>query len=161
MRLLEPASEDDMIAVFLAAEIASERYGPRIRDTLTRLGQPDGIAKHPDTGDVAANAIRRRVLTAYRGYPAGDVFTGMPADVAWHHAALTPAELATVRYLDYPYWTDFSGSTRLAADGPAGSAPGRISRRDRSTGRSLRTSGTGGCPRPSSCSASPARRTWS
>jgi hypothetical protein len=45
------------------------------------------------------------------------VFTGMPADVRWHHAALTPAELATVRYIDYPYWTDFSGGTRLAADG--------------------------------------------
>jgi len=57
------------------------------------------------------------VLAAYRDYPAGDVFTGMPADVRWHHAALTPAELATVRYIDYPYWTDFSGGTRLAADG--------------------------------------------
>jgi len=35
------------------------------------------------------------VLAAYRGYPPGDVFTGMPADVRRHHAALTPAELAT------------------------------------------------------------------
>ena len=65
------------------------------------------------------------MLTAYRGYPAGDVFTGMPADVAWHHAALTPAELATVRYLDYPYWTDFSGGTRLAADGARRLGPGQ------------------------------------
>jgi hypothetical protein len=117
MRLLKPASEDDMIAVFLAAEASSERYGPRIREILTRLGQPYDVAAHPDTGDDAANAVRRQVLAGYRGYPSGDVFTGMPADVAWHHAALTPAELATVRYLDYPYWTDFSGGTRLAADG--------------------------------------------
>ncbi len=49
--------------------------------------------------------MRRQVLAAYRGYPAGDVFTGMPADVRWHRA------------IDYPYWTDFSGGTRLAADG--------------------------------------------
>ncbi len=117
MRLLKPASEDDMIAVFLAAEVTSERYGPQIRAILTGLGQPPGIAGHPDTRDDAANAIRRQVLAAYRSYPAGDVFTGMPADVAWHHAALTPAELATVRYIDYPYWTEFSGGTRLAADG--------------------------------------------
>src|SRR6266536_2366118 len=116
MRLLEPASEDDMIAVFLAAEATSERYGPQIHEILTGLGQPHGIAAHPDTSDDAANAIRRQVLAAYRGYPAADVFTGMPADVAWHHAALTPAKLATVRYLDYLYWTDFSGGTRLAAD---------------------------------------------
>jgi len=117
MRLLQPASEDDMIAVFLAAEINSGRYGPQIREILTRLGQPHGIAERPDTRDDAANAIRRQVLAAYRSYPKGDVFTGMPAGVTWHRAALTPAELATVRYLDYPYWTEFSGGTRLAADG--------------------------------------------
>jgi hypothetical protein len=125
MRLLEPASGDDMIAVFLAAEATSEHYGLRIREILTRLGQPLSIAEHPDTSDDAANAIRRQVLAAYRGYPAADVFTGMPADVAWHRAALTPAELATVRYIDYPYWTDFSGGTRLAADGARRLGPWR------------------------------------
>jgi hypothetical protein len=52
------------------------------------------------------------VLAAYCSYPVDDVFTGMPADVTWHHAALTPAELATVRYLDYP-----PGRTSAAARG--------------------------------------------
>jgi hypothetical protein len=117
MRLLRPASEDGMVAVFLAAEVTSERYGPQIRETLTRLGQPLSVVERPDTSDKAASTVRRQVLAAYRVYPAGDVFTGMPADVRWHHAALTPAELATVRYIDYDYWTDFSGGTRLAADG--------------------------------------------
>lgn len=106
-----------MVAVFLTAEAASERYGPQIRQILARLGQPRGIVEHPDTGDEAANTVRRQILAAYRAYPAGDVFTGMPADVRWHQAALTPAELATVRYIDYPYWTEFSGGSRLAADG--------------------------------------------
>jgi hypothetical protein len=123
MRLLRPASEDDMVATFLAAEITSERYGPQISQILARLGQSRSIAEHPDTSDAAANAVRRQVLAAYRDYPSGDVFTGMPADVRWHHAALTPAELATVRYIDYPYWTDFSGGTRLAADGARGLGP--------------------------------------
>ena len=117
MRLLGPASEDDMVAVFLAAEITSARYGPQIRRILSQLGQSRSIVAQPDTRDQAANAVRRQVLAAYRQYPAGDVFTGMPADVRWHHVALTPAELATVRYIDDPYWTDFSGGTRLAADG--------------------------------------------
>jgi hypothetical protein len=117
MRLLRPASEDDMVAVFLAAEASSERYGPQISEILTRLGQPRSIVEHPDTRDDAADAVRRQVLAAYRSYPAGDVFTGMPADVRWHFAVLTPAELMTVRYIDYPYWTEFSGGTRLAADG--------------------------------------------
>ncbi len=106
-----------MVATFLAAEVTSERYGPQISQVLVRMGQARGIGDHPDPRDEAANAVRRQVLAAYRDYPAGDVFTGMPADVTWHHTALTPAELATVRYIDYDYWTDFSGGTRLAADG--------------------------------------------
>ena len=106
-----------MVATFLAAEGASERYGPQITAILARLGQPRGLVEQPDTRDEAANAMRRQVLAAHRDYPAGDVFTGMPADVTWHHAALTPAELGTVCYIDYPYWTEFSGGTRLAADG--------------------------------------------
>lgn len=106
-----------MVAVFLAAEITSEGYGSQIREILAGLGQSRGIVEHPDTGDAAANAVRRQILAAYRGYPDGDVFTGMPADVRWHYAALSPAELCTVRYIDYHYWTDFSGGSRLAADG--------------------------------------------
>jgi hypothetical protein len=117
MRLLRPASEDDMVAIFLVAEITSDQYGTQIGQILARLGQPRSIVEQPDTRDQAANAVRRQILAAYRQYPAGDVFTGMPADVRWHHAALTPAELATIRYIDDPYWTDFSGGTRLAADG--------------------------------------------
>jgi hypothetical protein len=117
MRLLGPASEDDMVATFLAAEITSDQYGTQVSQILAGLGQPRSVVEKPDTRDQAANAVRRQVLAAYRQYPTGDVFTGMPADVRWHHAALTPAELAAVRYIDDPYWTDFSGGTRLAADG--------------------------------------------
>jgi hypothetical protein len=161
MRLLRPASEDDMVATFLAAEVASERYGPQIRQILARLGQPLSLAEAPDTRDQAANAVRRQVLATYRDYPAGDVFTGMPADVRWHHAALTPAELAAVRYIDYPYWTDFSGGTRLAADGARRLGPWqRMPPRTiyRQIAENLRD---GKLPPPSSCSANPARRTWS
>jgi hypothetical protein len=117
MRLLRPASEDEMVAVFLAAEASSERYGPQISEILTRLGQPPHLVTRPDTRDQAANAVRRQILAAYREYPSGDVFTGMPADVRWYRATLTPAELGTVKVLDYSYWTDFSGGSRLAADG--------------------------------------------
>ncbi len=114
-----------MVAAFLAAEATSENYGPRIRQILARLGQPHRLVTDPDTRDEAANAVRRQVLASYRDYPAGDVFTGMPADVRWHRAMLTPAELGTVQYIDYPYWTDFSGGTRVAADGARRLGPWR------------------------------------
>jgi hypothetical protein len=127
MRLLRPASEDEMVAVFLTAEAASERYAPQIRQILA------GSGNRVASSSIPIPAIRRPTRCAggswppTRAYPAGDVFTGMPADVAWHQAALTPADLTTVKYIDYPYWTDFSGGTRLAIDGgpPARSRPDR------------------------------------
>jgi hypothetical protein len=45
MRLLRPASEDEMVAAFLAAEATSERYGPQIREILAGLGQPASLAR--------------------------------------------------------------------------------------------------------------------
>src|SRR5260221_14486738 len=38
---------------------------------------------------------------------------------------LTTPKLGTVQYIDYPYWTDFSGGTRLAADGARRLGPWR------------------------------------
>src|SRR6266704_5514786 len=145
MRLLRAVSEGDMVAAFLTAEVASARYGPRIREILAQLGQPLAVVTQPDLRDESANTVRRHILAAYRQYPSGDVFTGMPADVRWYRATLTPAELGTVKYLDYSYWTDFSGGSRLAADGARRLGPGRTSRPGRSTGRSQRTPRTGGC----------------
>src|SRR5258708_14514413 len=118
MRLLRSVSEDDMVAAFLAAEATSEGYGPQIRQILARLGQPHRLVTDPDTRDEAANAVRRQVLAVYRDYPAGDVFSGMPADVRWHRAMLTPAELGTVQYIDYPHWTAFPGGPRPPAHDP-------------------------------------------
>src|SRR5215469_18694907 len=83
MRLLRTASEDDMVATFLAAEINSEGYGAQISEILCRLGQARSLLDQPDTSDEHANATRRQVLASYRSYPSGDVFTGMPADVTW------------------------------------------------------------------------------
>lgn len=39
-----------------------------------------------------------------------------PADVHWTRAELNPAELAHVRYIEYSYWNELSGGTRLPID---------------------------------------------
>jgi hypothetical protein len=104
---------------FLAAEVGSAQYGAQIRQILAGLGPHLDLIQHPDTREEAANALRRRVLATYRGYPSGDMFTGMPADVTWHYAALTAAELATVRY-----GTTRTGPACLAVPGWPPTAPG-------------------------------------
>ena len=51
-------------------------------------------------------------------------------EAAWKPPA-TPAELAAVRYVDYDYWVELSGGTRLAVDAAprirAGVAPFGVS----------------------------------
>jgi hypothetical protein len=40
----------------------------------------------------------------------------LPDDVCWQWMAITPAEFARVRFIDYDYWVELSGGTRLAVD---------------------------------------------
>ena len=105
-----------MVAAFLRAEVDSARFGPQVLAALARHGLDRSLLERPDTGDPAANAARRRVLAAYRGYPDRDVFTGLPADTRWQWVALSRQELLGVRYLDWDYWLEVTGGTRRPVD---------------------------------------------
>lgn len=117
MRALRPSSEDEMVAVFLRGELASERFGPGIERALADAGTDRRLLEEPDLSDPAANALRRRLLAELRGYGDEGLFHGFPKDVQWRWAALAPEELLAVRYIEYSYWVELSGGTRLAKDG--------------------------------------------
>lgn len=126
MRLLRPTTEDDMVALFLRAEVASERFGPALEALLRRDGKARAVVESPDTADPDANAYRRRLLRDCRGYGRdGDVFAGWPASVAWFRAALSPPEVAGLRYIEYSYWNELSGGTRLPGDAAEAIRAGR------------------------------------
>ena len=48
MRLLQPASEDEMVASFLRAELGSGRYGAKLRQLLGRDGREERVLGQPD-----------------------------------------------------------------------------------------------------------------
>src|SRR5262249_42155248 len=113
-------SEDEMVAVFLQTEIASTRFAARILAILQRDGRDRRIIDRPHLDEAEENAYRALVLGEPRGYRRDtDVFTGMPDDVRWFRARLTREELGQVRYIEYDYWTELSGGTRLVTDGAA------------------------------------------
>ncbi|MRH87907.1 hypothetical protein GFY24_10690 [Nocardia sp. SYP-A9097] len=117
MRVMGASSEAEMVACFLLGELSSERFGDAIRSGLVADGLPESLLTHPDLGDAEANAARRALLAATRGYGENrDLFEGFPADVAWTWAEITAAEIATVRYVDYSYWVELSGGSRLPTD---------------------------------------------
>jgi hypothetical protein len=65
MRVVTAVAEDEVIAAFLRAEIASDRFGPLLAEILDRRGRAPSLLVRPDLHDADANATRREVL-AYR-----------------------------------------------------------------------------------------------
>ena len=106
-----------MVALFLRTELPAARFRDTLRALLQSYELPESIITDPDLGDDAENQTRLRLLTEHREYGTRTgLFEGFPDDVSWQWMAVTPAELATVRYIDYDYWVELSGDTRLAVD---------------------------------------------
>jgi hypothetical protein len=117
MRRLRPSSETEMAALFLRTELPAARSRDDLRALLESHGLPERVVTDPGLDDDAQNQARLRLLTGHRGYGTRTgLFDGFPDDVRWQWMAITPAELARVRYIDYDYWVELSGGTRLAVD---------------------------------------------
>ena len=120
MQILALSSDDEMVATFLLGELFSERFSGDIRSCLAACEQPERLITHPDLSDAEANAARRAVLAATRGYGENrELFINFPAQVTWIRAILCAGEIAKVRYMDYSYWYEISGGSRLPIDAAA------------------------------------------
>ncbi len=118
-----------MIAVFLRAELDSDRYGETLRGFLARDGRDEDVLRRPDLGDVADNGYRRQLLEEHRAYERRDgVFGGFPRRVDWFRAALEPEEVLDILYIDWDWWLRITGGTRSPRDAArrmhAGEIPG-------------------------------------
>ena len=93
LTLLRAATEDEMIAAFVRAELESPRFGAALRTTLAELGMSvEVVSAAPSIA--GANEARRQLLAAYRGWGQYEsVFGGMPDDVVWSWADLDESVL--------------------------------------------------------------------
>lgn len=120
MRVVGVGSADEMIACFLRGELPSQRFGGEIRSRLVACGQTEQLLTHPNLSDAEANAARRALLAATRGYGENRaLFENFPAHVTWTKAVLSADEAAEVRYINYSYWVELSGGSRRPADAAA------------------------------------------
>lgn len=108
-----------MIAAFLSAEFSSPRsMGQEIQTYLQREAISPQVILSPDLAKAHENATRRAVLGAYRRYGQGrNYFQGFPEQMRWELVGLTCQEVKQVHYIDYDYWVELSGGSRLALDG--------------------------------------------
>jgi hypothetical protein len=117
MRRLRPSSEAEMVALFLRTELPAARFRDKLLALMDQAGLPERLVTAPNLDDPAENRAREQLLTQHREYGTrAGLFEGLPYDVCWEWMAITPAELATVRYIDYDYWVELSGGTRLPVD---------------------------------------------
>lgn len=127
MRHLGKLSEAEMVAAFLRGEIVSDRFGAKILELLQRDGRNRTVVESPDLTNAADNAYRRQLLGDFRGYGQNrDHFENFPSDVTWHRYALSREELGRVRYIDYSYWNELSGGSRLPADAARNVRGGKV-----------------------------------
>jgi hypothetical protein len=119
MRKIRESSEAEMIAVFLAAELHSPRsMGQEIQACLQREALSTRVISSPDLSNAQENVARRAVLGAYRGYGQRQgYFQGFPEALHWELVGLTRQEVEQVKYVDYDYWVELAGGSRLALDG--------------------------------------------
>ena len=66
MRRIRAASEAEMIAAFLRAELNSPRHGERIRELLPAAGLDESGLLAPELEDAEANARPASVLEEHR-----------------------------------------------------------------------------------------------
>jgi hypothetical protein len=117
MRTVQRISEDEMVSAFLRGEIGSPRYGQVILDLLGRDALDRTLVDDRYLKDPLANFARRKILAEYRGFGRdADVFAGFPNDVRWYRALVAREVLTEVRYIDYDYWNELSGGSRLVVD---------------------------------------------
>lgn len=107
-----------MVALFLRGELASGRFGASVRKALRAEGADPAVVEQPSLDDADENALRRRLLGATRFYGANEgLFSGFPDDVRWERVLLDEADLGGLLYIDYDYWVELSGGSRLVVDG--------------------------------------------
>ena len=120
MELLLPVTLDEVVAVWLGAEMHSNRFGAIVCSMLRRDGLPAALVTDPDLTDEQANSARLGLLREYRGFDQTDTtfetyIGGLPVrDLAWWRVRINAADVAGLHYINWDYWVEVTGGTRLA-----------------------------------------------
>lgn len=120
MKILRSITEDDMISVFLKSEISSRRFRSDMENILKEISCDESIISHPDLKNESENLKRKKILSQYRGFDKKlKLFESFPKEVSWVKAELGKDEVLEIKYINYSYWNELSGNSRLPQDAVA------------------------------------------
>jgi len=110
MKYLRNSSEDEVIRVFLEAELDNPRHEQRYLLAKKKCGL-GSISNEEMLSDRKDNE-RRMLLTQARGWPDSMLFEGLPKNLSWDYFELETDDLNNLNYIDYSYWNELSSNTR-------------------------------------------------
>ena len=119
MKDLRAATDDEVILAWLQAEIASSRFrayflGPSPSDEQMRM--VNRLVFNPNLRDARENAIRRRALTAVRGFGVGTyIFRGLGTDIVWRKMRFAIEEVGQMLYANnVATWSTLAPTLRVS-----------------------------------------------
>jgi hypothetical protein len=115
MQAFRPVAEAEVILAFLRGEIDSQRFGSEARRALLEAGGLQLVLR-PNLDSAAENTAREQALARYRGWRSNEVFEDFPQDVRWFYGVFPPEHLERIQFIDYSYWNELSGGSRLPKD---------------------------------------------
>ncbi len=118
MKIIKNISEDEMISIFLKGEIQSFRFGEKILKQLEKDQKDRSVIDKPDILNNKENEYRKIIFGNYRGYGLNkDLFENFPNNIEWKRVILDKQDLLKIKYINYDYWVELSGGSRLVSDG--------------------------------------------
>ncbi|KKQ90010.1 MAG: hypothetical protein UT14_C0046G0001 [Candidatus Shapirobacteria bacterium GW2011_GWE1_38_92] len=118
MKILHNITVEEMISVFLIAELNSPRWGKKIENILLKNKIDKRIVTSPNISNSRENSLRALVLGEFRGYGKKDgLFDDIDEVISWKKVLLESEDFKKIKYIDYDYWNELSGKTGFVVDG--------------------------------------------
>ena len=143
--VLRRATEAEVLARFLQGELESPRWSGRLRELLADGGDDPSLVTRPDLSNASENEAREALLDRFRGWSKREgLFFGFPERIDWFTASLTAKRILAIQYINWDWWLEISGGTRLAPEAAKrirqGEVPGVTAEEHRPIAMRLQTS---------------------
>lgn len=108
MKTVRASSPDEVVLVWLQAELKSKRFQNDLQKSLDKYKLDTQVITKPNLSDVSENNSRLKVLRDYRNWFKDDLYAS-----GWGLVELASQEVKELRYIDYSYWNELSDNTHL------------------------------------------------
>lgn len=101
-----------MVAEWLKSEMWSPRFGKSLRKVLRKFKQGQKLINQPNLKNKKENLLRKKILFSYRR----ETLKNFPKKILWQKVTLNLYDLQKIKYINYSYWNELAGDSRLAKD---------------------------------------------